>query len=72
MQGSLLDVNDLTTNRDIDKADVFNTFFAFTFNADDGLWPSRCPKLEDYDCGNDQFPANAKLAWHLLLHLHVC
>ncbi|GAB0179481.1 mitochondrial enolase superfamily member 1 [Grus japonensis] len=67
--GSLLDENGHLTNRDIDKAETFNAFFASVFNTDDRLWDPRCPELEDRDCGNDKLPADPELVWDLLLHL---
>ncbi|GAB0184195.1 mitochondrial enolase superfamily member 1 [Grus japonensis] len=68
--GSLLvNENGHLTNRDIDKAETFNAFFASVFNTDDRLWDPRCPKLEDHDCGNDKLPADPKLVRDLLLHL---
>ena len=36
--GPLLDEHGHLTNRDIDKAEMFNTFFTSVFNTDDGLW----------------------------------
>ncbi|GAB0204497.1 mitochondrial enolase superfamily member 1 [Grus japonensis] len=57
------------TNRDIDKAETFNAFFASVFNTDDGLWDPSCPKLEDRDCGNNKLPADPELVQDLLLHL---
>ncbi|GAB0195585.1 hypothetical protein GRJ2_002023800 [Grus japonensis] len=67
--GSLLDENGHLTNRDIDKAEMFNAFFTSVFNTDDRLWDPRCPELEDRDCGNDKLPADPKLVRDLLLHL---
>ncbi|GAB0203202.1 hypothetical protein GRJ2_002785800 [Grus japonensis] len=67
--GSLLNENGHLTNRDIDKAETFNAFFASVFNTDDGLWDPRCPELEDRDCGNDKLPADPELVRDLLLHL---
>ncbi|GAB0184088.1 mitochondrial enolase superfamily member 1 [Grus japonensis] len=67
--GSLLDENGHLTNRDIDKTETFHAFFAFVFNTDDGLWDTRCPELEDHDCGNDKLPADPELVRDLLLHL---
>ncbi|GAB0187060.1 mitochondrial enolase superfamily member 1 [Grus japonensis] len=66
---SLLDENDDLTNRDIDKAETFNAFFASVFNTDDGLWDPSCPKLEDCDCGNNKLPADPEIVRDLLLHL---
>ncbi|GAB0205816.1 hypothetical protein GRJ2_003047200 [Grus japonensis] len=67
--GSLLDKNGHLTNRDIDKAETFNAFFASVFNTDDGLWDPRCLELEDPDCSNDKLPADPEIVWDLLLHL---
>ncbi|GAB0188707.1 mitochondrial enolase superfamily member 1 [Grus japonensis] len=67
--GLLLDENGHLTNRDIDKAETFNAFFASVFNTDDGLWDPRCPELEDRDCGNDKLPADPEIVQELLLHL---
>ncbi|GAB0196742.1 hypothetical protein GRJ2_002139500 [Grus japonensis] len=67
--GSLLDKNGHLTNRDIDKAETFNAFFASVFNTDDGLWDPSCPELEDCDCGNDKLPADSEIVQDLLLHL---
>lgn len=41
--GSLLDENSHLTNKDTDKAETFNAFFAFVFNTSDGLWHLMCP-----------------------------
>ncbi|GAB0199179.1 mitochondrial enolase superfamily member 1 [Grus japonensis] len=67
--GLLLNKNGHLTNRDIDKAETFNAFFASVFNTDDGLWDPSCPELEDRDCGNDKLPADPELVRDLLLHL---
>ncbi|GAB0207904.1 mitochondrial enolase superfamily member 1 [Grus japonensis] len=67
--GSLLDENGHLTNRDIDKAEMFNAAFASVFNTDDGLWDPSCPELEDRDCGNNKLPADPELVRDLLLHL---
>ncbi|GAB0180473.1 spindle and kinetochore-associated protein 3 [Grus japonensis] len=56
-------------NRDIDKAEMFNAFFASVFNTDDRLWDPSCPELEDRDCGNNKLPADPEIVWDLLLHL---
>lgn len=68
---SLLDENSNLINRDLDKVEMFNDFFTFVFNTDDGLWHFRWPELEDCDWGNNQFPDNTELAWDLLLHMHA-
>ncbi|GAB0208000.1 mitochondrial enolase superfamily member 1 [Grus japonensis] len=67
--GSLLDENGHLTNRDIDKAEMFNAAFASVFNTDDRLWDPRCPELEDCDCGNNKLPADPEIVRELLLHL---
>ncbi|RMC04164.1 hypothetical protein DUI87_18983 [Hirundo rustica rustica] len=59
------------TNRDMDKAETFNAFFASVFNTDDGPRGFQCPELEDYDCENDQLPVNPKLVQDLLLQLDL-
>jgi len=46
---SLLDENGNLTNRDLNKVQMFNDFFSFVFNTEDGLWHSRWPELEDCD-----------------------
>ncbi|KAJ7418777.1 hypothetical protein BTVI_27522 [Pitangus sulphuratus] len=55
------------TNRDRDKAEVFNAFFAFVFSRDDGPRGSQCPELEDRDCENGQLPINPETEQDLLL-----
>ncbi|GAB0202528.1 mitochondrial enolase superfamily member 1 [Grus japonensis] len=67
--GLLLNKNGHLTNRDIDKAETFNAFFASVFNTDDGLWDPSCLELEDRDCGNNKLPADPKIVWDLLLCL---
>ena len=52
--GLLLDTHSHLTNRDIDKAETFNAFFATVFNTDDGLWGSQSPGPENHDCENDK------------------
>ncbi|KAJ7403501.1 hypothetical protein BTVI_76474 [Pitangus sulphuratus] len=63
------DKDDHLTNRDRDKAEAFNAFFAFVFNADDGPRRSQCPELEDHDCENEQFPVDPEIVWDVLLQL---
>lgn len=55
----------------MDKAGVYNTFFASVFNRDDE--PRRCqyPELEDCGCKNDRLPADTDIMWDLLLHLYA-
>ncbi|KAJ7415509.1 hypothetical protein BTVI_37854 [Pitangus sulphuratus] len=55
------------TNRERDKVEVFNTFFASVFNTDDGPRVSQCSELEDHDCKND--PVNPEIVQDLLLQL---
>ena len=67
--GPLLDEHGHLTNRDIDKAEMFNAFFALVFNTDDGLWDPQSPGLEHHDCENDKLPTSPELVWDLLLQL---
>lgn len=48
--GLLQNENGHPTNRDINKTEKFNAFFASIFNTDDGLRGSQCPELEDHGC----------------------
>ncbi|KAJ7407716.1 hypothetical protein BTVI_62360 [Pitangus sulphuratus] len=57
------------TNKDRDKAEVFNTFFASLFNMDDGPRGSQCPELEDHNCENDQLQVDPEIALDLLLKM---
>ncbi|KAJ7395802.1 hypothetical protein BTVI_151811 [Pitangus sulphuratus] len=57
-------------NRNRDKSEVFNAFFASVFNMDDGPRGSQCPELEDHDCKNDQLPVNPETVRDLLLQLY--
>ncbi|KAJ7417645.1 hypothetical protein BTVI_31938 [Pitangus sulphuratus] len=57
------------TNGDGDKAGVFNTFFAYVFNSDDGPRGYQCPQLEDHDCENDQLTVNPEIVQDLLVQL---
>ncbi|KAJ7414510.1 hypothetical protein WISP_84040 [Willisornis vidua] len=57
------------TNRDRDKAEVFDAFFASIFNTDDGPREFQCPQLEDHDCENDQLLINPEIMQDLLLEL---
>jgi len=59
--GLLLDKDGHLTNRDADKAETFNAFFAPVFNTDAGLWDRCSPELEDQGCSNNQLPANPQL-----------
>ncbi|TRZ14703.1 hypothetical protein HGM15179_012407 [Zosterops borbonicus] len=60
------------TNRDMDKAEVFNAFFSSVFNTDDGSRGSQSSELEDHGCENDQIPPDPQLVWDLLLQLDPC
>ena len=62
----LLDGDGLLTNRG-----MFNAFFAFVFNPDNGLWDPSCPELEDRESRNDKLPANTDLACNLLLQVET-
>ncbi|KAJ7404159.1 hypothetical protein WISP_147211 [Willisornis vidua] len=64
-----LDEDGHLTNRDRDKAEAFDTFFASLFNMDDGPRGSQCPELEDHDCENDELPVNPETVLNLLLQL---
>ncbi|GAB0206461.1 mitochondrial enolase superfamily member 1 [Grus japonensis] len=59
------------TNWDVDKAEMFNAFFASVFNTDDGPWDPWSPVLEDCDWGDDKLLANSEVVRDLLLHLDV-
>ncbi|KAF4796691.1 hypothetical protein TURU_082106 [Turdus rufiventris] len=67
--GLLHDEDGHLTNRDMDKAEVFNTFFAYVINTDDGPRGSQCPELENHDCKNDLLLVNPEIVWDLLLQL---
>ncbi|KAJ7404854.1 rna-directed dna polymerase from mobile element jockey-like [Willisornis vidua] len=65
-----LDEDSHLTNRDRDKAEVFNAFFAFVFITDDRPRRSQCTQLEDHDCDNDELPVDPEILWDLLLWLY--
>ncbi|KAK4810539.1 hypothetical protein QYF61_004502 [Mycteria americana] len=44
------------TNRDEEKAEAFNAFFASGFNNTVRPWAPRSSELEDHECGNSDFP----------------
>ncbi|KAK4810454.1 LOW QUALITY PROTEIN: hypothetical protein QYF61_004234 [Mycteria americana] len=44
------------TNRDEEKAEAFNAFFASGFNNTDRPWDAQSPDSEDHECGNSDFP----------------
>ncbi|KAK4807113.1 hypothetical protein QYF61_018454 [Mycteria americana] len=67
--GPLLDEVGHLTNGDVDKAEMFNAFFASVFNTDDGPWDPQSPVLEHHDWGNDKLPADSELVRDLLLQL---
>ncbi|KAJ7402613.1 hypothetical protein BTVI_84829 [Pitangus sulphuratus] len=66
-----LDEDGHLTNRDRDKAEMFNAFFASTFNTDDRSRGSQYPELEGLDCERDQLPVNPEILWDLLLQLNL-
>lgn len=66
--GLLTDGDGVLTNKDINNAEMFNAFFAFVFNIDNGHWGLRCHVLECRDCGNDKLPDNPRFLWDFLLH----
>ena len=59
--GPLLDEVGHLTNRNVDKAEIFNAFFASVFNTDDGLWDPQSSVLEDHYLGDDKLPAGPEL-----------
>ncbi|KAJ7399987.1 hypothetical protein BTVI_109646 [Pitangus sulphuratus] len=65
--GLLQDEDGHLIDRDRDKAEVFNAFFASVFNMDDRPRGSQYPQLEDHDCRDDQLPVD--LVWDFLLQL---
>ncbi|KAK4807141.1 hypothetical protein QYF61_018482, partial [Mycteria americana] len=67
--GLLLDEVGHLTNRDVDKAETFNAFFASVFNTNDGPWDPQSPVLEHHDWGHDKLPADSELVRDLLLQL---
>ncbi|KAM9262915.1 protein shortage in chiasmata 1 ortholog [Morus bassanus] len=69
--GPLLDEVGHLKNRDIDKAEMFNAFFASVFNTNDGPWDTQSPVLEDHDWRNDKLPVHPELVQDLLLQLYV-
>ncbi|KAJ7409144.1 hypothetical protein WISP_116389 [Willisornis vidua] len=63
----LQDEDGQLTNRDRDKAEAFNPFFASVFNMNER--GSQCPEPEDHDCKNDQLPVTPEIVQDLLLQL---
>ncbi|RMC14040.1 hypothetical protein DUI87_09127 [Hirundo rustica rustica] len=55
------------TNRDRDKAEVFNAFFASVSNTDDGPREFQWHELEDQGYGNGLLVVNPKIVQDLLL-----
>lgn len=58
----LQDEGGCLTNGDMDKAEMFNVFFASVFNTGNGA-------REYHGCKNDQFPVNLEIVYDLLLQL---
>ncbi|KAJ7425227.1 rna-directed dna polymerase from mobile element jockey-like [Pitangus sulphuratus] len=67
--GQVQDEDGHPTNRDKDKAEMVNVFFASAFNTDDRPMGSQCPELEGQDCRNDQLPVNSEFVQDLLAQL---
>ena len=44
------------TNRDEEKAEAFNVFFASVFSNTDRSWAAQSPESEGQECGNSDFP----------------
>ncbi|KAK4815141.1 hypothetical protein QYF61_017582 [Mycteria americana] len=60
------------TNRNEEKAEAFNAFFASVFNNTDRPWASHSLELEDHDCGNSDFPfADTEIVRDQLYQLNV-
>ncbi|NXL24651.1 RTXE polymerase, partial [Setophaga kirtlandii] len=66
----LQDVDGHLTNRDMDKAEVFNVFLASVFNTDAGPRGSQCPEMKNHDYENYQLPVDPELMQNLLLQLN--
>ncbi|KAJ7417715.1 rna-directed dna polymerase from mobile element jockey-like [Willisornis vidua] len=64
-----LDEDGHLTNRDRDKAEVFNAFFASVFNTNDRPRRPQYPELEDHDCKKEQPPVDYEIVRDLLLQL---
>lgn len=60
------------SNKDVDKAEMFNVFFASVFNTDDEPWYLYSTVLEDCGWWGDKVSANSGLVRDLWLHLDVC
>lgn len=63
----LFDEDGNLTDRDTDKAEVFNAFFSSLFITSDGLWESQRPELGNNGCENDKIPVNPELFQEILL-----
>lgn len=63
----LLDEDGYLTNRNTDKAEMFNAFFTSVLNTQDTLWNPWSPKLEDDDSKKDKFPVSRELVFDFLL-----
>ncbi|KAK4831434.1 hypothetical protein QYF61_017565 [Mycteria americana] len=55
------------TNRDEEKPEAFNAFFASVFSNIDRPWAAWSPDSEDYECGNSDFPfVDTEIVTHLV------
>ncbi|RMC19574.1 hypothetical protein DUI87_03132 [Hirundo rustica rustica] len=64
-----LDKDGHLTNRDMEKADMFNDFFASVFNTNERLTGSQCPELRDHGCENYQLSVDPEVLKDLLFQL---
>ncbi len=54
--GAILVEDGHLINRDEEKAEAFNAFFASVFNNTDRPWAAWSPESEGHECGNSDFP----------------
>ncbi|KAK4826952.1 hypothetical protein QYF61_012801 [Mycteria americana] len=60
------------TNRDEEKGEAFNAFFASVFNNTDRAWTAWSSELEDHDCRNSDFSfMDAETVRHQLYQLNI-